>query len=76
MNANAEKIMLEALELPPGVRALIVEKLIESLDAAPTTELSPEWKAEIQKRCQEIDRGAVELRDVDDVFKQAAQSLP
>lgn len=76
MNSNIEKIVTEAMELPPEVRAFIAEKLIESLDSPASKELSPEWKAEIKKRCEEIDRGAAQLRDADSVLNRAMQSLP
>ena len=31
MNSTAEKVVWEALELPPALRAFVAEKLIESL---------------------------------------------
>ncbi len=68
MSMTAEKIVLEALGLSPQARAFVAERLIESLDATPATELSPAWREEIQKRCREVDEGAVELRDAADVY--------
>ncbi|MBZ0255529.1 addiction module protein [bacterium] len=76
MNANAEKIVTEAMELPPEVRAFIAEKLIESLDQPASKELSPEWKAEIKKRSDEIDQSLVQLRNADSVFNRIEKSLP
>ncbi len=75
MNADAEKIVLDALELPPAMRAFIAEKLIESLDVEPSKSLSPEWKATIRKRCEEIDQGLTQLRDAEAVFSKASKSL-
>jgi len=43
------------------------------MDAA--AELSPEWKEEIRRRCEDLDRGLVELRDAEDVFSKAFASL-
>lgn len=71
MNANVEKIMLEALQQPKAIRAMIVETLIDSLDEDQTFELSPEWQTEVEKRCQEIDQGFVELLDAETVLKNA-----
>lgn len=34
MKTTAEKILSEALDLPPEVRAFVAERLIESLNAA------------------------------------------
>ncbi len=75
MNPTAEKIVLEALELPAVLRAFVAERLLESLDADPDMALSPEWKEEIRKRCEEIDRGVVELRDAEAVFDKGYNAL-
>ena len=72
---KAERIVMEVLELPSTVRAFVAEKLIESLDAAPADSLSPEWKAEVQRRCREVDENLVALRDAASVFKTAFASL-
>ena len=75
MSVKAERIVAEALSLPGPVRAYVAEKLIESLDAAPGDELSPAWKEEIRRRCAEIDRGAVQLREAEAVFADAFAKL-
>ena len=72
---KAEQIVMEVLELPSTVRAFVAEKLIESLDVAPADSLSPEWKAEVQRRCREVDENLVALRDAESVFKTAFASL-
>ncbi len=75
MDTNVEKVVAEALGLPVEARAFVAEKLIESLDAEPGTELSPVWKAEVRKRCREMDEGLVELRDAGAVFARAYAAL-
>lgn len=75
MSTTVEKIVSEALSLPPQARAFVAEKLIESLDAEPEGVLSPAWGAEVRKRCREVDEGLVELRDADDVFAKAYSAL-
>jgi len=75
MALAVDKIVSEALGLPPAVRALLAEKLIESLDAAADTELSPEWREEVRRRCGEINKGTAQLHDVDDVFSRAYAEL-
>jgi putative addiction module component (TIGR02574 family) len=75
MTVAAEKILSEALRLPPEVRAFVAERLLESLDAAPGPELSPAWRAEIRRRLEELDAGTTELRDASDVFERAYRSL-
>lgn len=75
MSPNTEKIIYAALQLPPDIRALIAEKLLESLDYEEPFELSQEWKAEIERRCQEIDNGTVQLIPGDQVLKEAMTRL-
>jgi len=72
---TVEKIVSEALELPPVARAFVAEKLIESLDVAGAGELSPKWKDEVRRRCNELDQATVELRDVEAVFARAFSTL-
>ena len=67
MKTNAKKILEEAMQLEPGTRALIAETLLESLDFEEDFEISQAWRDEIQRRCEQIDRGEVELIDSDTV---------
>ena len=75
MSTTAEQIVSAALALPPQARAFVAERLIESLDTAPGGELSPAWRTEIQRRCREVDEGAVELADAAEVFARAYAAL-
>jgi len=75
MNMTAERLVSEALEMPIPIRAFVAERIIESLDMDSKVELSPAWKAEIEKRCKEIDDGTVTLLDADEVFKKAYARL-
>ena len=75
MSPKAESIMKEALELPREARALIAERLLESIDFEEPFELSDEWKTEIARRCREIDDGTAELIPADKVFKEAKKRL-
>ena len=68
MKADAKKILEEAMHLEPSTRALIAETLLESLDFEEDFEISPAWQDEIQRRCEQIDRGEVELIDSDTVM--------
>ena len=63
MAVTVDRIVSEALGLPPAVRALLAEKLIESLDATAGSELSPEWREEIRRRSSEISQGTAELSE-------------
>jgi len=75
MSTTAEKIVAEALSLPPHARAFVAERLIESLDAIPGSELSVAWREEVRRRCREVDQGAVDLRGATEVFAKAYAAL-
>ncbi len=75
MAASTHKIVNDALLLPPSARAYVAEKLIESLDVIEGSKISPEWKAEIKKRCKEIDKGTIKLKTAEEVFRKAYKAL-
>jgi putative addiction module component (TIGR02574 family) len=75
MGLPAEKIIAEALGLPRSVRALVAERLIESLDFEEPLEITEEWREELRRRCKEIDEGTAELLDADEVFARLYASL-
>ena len=75
MTSQTKKLLSDVLELPPPMRALIVEKLIESLDEDKNVKLSEVWKKEIDKRCQELDDCQVTLVDSEIVFQKAFQAI-
>ncbi len=68
MKTDAKKILAEAMQLEPTARAFIAEALLEGLDVEEDFEVSQTWRAEIQRRCDEIDRGNAELIDSDTVM--------
>lgn len=71
---SVKKIVSEALELPPSLRALVAEQLLESLDEDVSTELSPAWREEILRRCAEVDEGRAVLLDANEVMARAFAS--
>jgi putative addiction module component (TIGR02574 family) len=75
MGLPAEKIIAEALELPRNIRAIVAERLIESLDLEEPLGLSDEWREELLRRCKAIDDGTTELLDADKVFARLYASL-
>ena len=75
MKTDAKKILEEAIHLEPSTRALIAETLVESLDFEEDIEISPVWQDEIQRRCEQIDRGGVELMDSDTVMAELRKKL-
>ncbi|KAF0221586.1 MAG: addiction module [Geobacteraceae bacterium] len=75
MGLPAEKIIAEALQLPAPLRALVAERLIESLDLEESGEITPEWRDEIVRRCLEIDEEMVELIPAETVLARAYAAL-
>lgn len=59
MSASVEALEAEALNLSPGERARLVERLIATLDADP--EVEEAWAVEVERRQAEIENGAVSL---------------
>ena len=53
------KLLEEALKLPPEARAALAGSLIESLDEVVEEHAEAAWAAEISRRLQELDSGAV-----------------
>jgi putative addiction module component (TIGR02574 family) len=59
MSAKIEILEAEALQLSPGERARLIERLITSLDIDPAVEEA--WAAEVERRNAEVESGAVSL---------------
>jgi hypothetical protein len=75
MGLPAEKIIAEALQLPKTLRALVAERLIESLDLDESGEVTPEWREEIVRRCREIDEKTVDLIPAETALARAYAAL-
>lgn len=52
---DPKKILDEAMQLDPSVRAFVAETLLESLDLDLDFTVSPEWLEEIRRRCAKFD---------------------
>lgn len=59
MASDLELLEAEALQLSPGDRARLVERLIASLDTDPGIEEA--WASEVERRNAEIESGTVVL---------------
>lgn len=59
MSLTIESVESEALQLSAAERALLVERLIASLDADPEVEAA--WATEVERRHAEIESKAVNL---------------
>jgi putative addiction module component (TIGR02574 family) len=54
MDQNAERILEEAMKLPPEARAALAGSLLDSLDQALDETAESEWEAEITRRVREL----------------------
>ncbi len=70
MMTDIQRIIDEAMQLDASARAFLVETLLESLEVGTDFEVSAEWRAEIRRRCAEIDSGAVTLIPGDQALAQ------
>lgn len=71
MNTTIEVLLENIIALSPEKRSFLAEKILESLDAEPGTGMSEQWLDEINKRCEEIDNGSVEMKSAEEVFEAA-----
>ena len=60
MAASKDDILRNALTLPEQDRADLIGALIDSLDAEVEENVEEAWRAEIERRAQELDSGVVQ----------------
>ena len=75
MSLQTDKLVTDALRLPREERALLAEKLLESLDHDEPFDVSPEWREEIRRRSREMDEGKQSLVPGDKVFDDIRDAL-
>ena len=59
MNTRTQELYDNALQLPDGDRAELAAWLIESLDREVDDDVEAVWDAELRRRIDELDSGAV-----------------
>ena len=59
MSDKGQKLLEEALTLPPGERADLAATLIDSLDEREDDAVEEAWAGEIQQRMRDVESGAV-----------------
>lgn len=73
--ASVEQVMKEALALPSAARALLVEKLVESLEFDVDETLQTLWADEAKKRRDEVRSGAIEPISGEEALARVRQIL-
>ena len=61
MDMAHDKLLRDALRLPPAARAALAGSLLRSLDDHLDPDAEAAWEAEINKRIRELDDGSVQL---------------
>jgi putative addiction module component (TIGR02574 family) len=64
-----EEILRAALALSPGMRAMLADHLLTSLDGPDQKRIDALWAEEAERRIREIDEGKVETIDGEAVMK-------
>jgi putative addiction module component (TIGR02574 family) len=75
MTQTAEKLKEEVLRLPAGDRAELAYCLIRSLDED-DTDIQTAWEAELERRWQEMESGAVAGQAAENVFAELRKKYP
>lgn len=68
MTTNAQRILNDALQLPPTDRAELIQRLFESFDRDHDPVLDNQWADEAESRIDAYDQGKLPGSLVADVF--------
>ena len=72
---TVEQIAEEALALPSESRALLADKLVESLDIAALSRIDKAWLAKAKQRRDEVRSGKVQTIPGDEAFAKVRREL-
>jgi putative addiction module component (TIGR02574 family) len=75
MPMTIEELAEEALALPSEQRALLADRLVESLDAAEANRLDRLWASEAKRRRDEVRQGGVQTIPGDEALARVRRSL-
>jgi putative addiction module component (TIGR02574 family) len=75
MSLTVEQIAEEALALPSEARALLADRLVESLDPVEDTQLHQLWAAEAQRRLEEVRSGKVKTIPGDEALARIRRAV-
>ena len=63
-----ERVLAEALELPPIERAVVIERLFQSFDTGSDADREARWADEVESRFAAYDRGEIKATPAEEVF--------
>lgn len=74
MPMTVEQIAAVALALPSESRALLADKLVESLDTAALSQIDKAWLAEARRRRDEVRAGGIQTIPGDEALAQVRRA--
>lgn len=75
MTKAAEAVLADALRLTPEARAELAAELLASLDGPADSDAEAAWAAEIERRVDAIESGAVALEPWEDVKRRIEKNI-
>ncbi len=75
MSAMFDELSSKAMTLSPIERARLADLMVESLDAAPLTEVDEAWINLAQRRAEEIRAGTAKTYSAEEILSEARRSL-
>ncbi|OYY93742.1 MAG: addiction module component CHP02574 family protein [Hydrogenophilales bacterium 28-61-23] len=75
MTLTIEQIAEQALNLPSDARALLADRLVESLDPLEDETIRAVWMAEARRRLDEVRSGAVKTIPGEEALAQVRRNL-
>jgi hypothetical protein len=70
MSLSVEQVAEEALALPSEARALLADRLVESLDPAEDGYIHKLWLVEARRRCDDVRNGRVKTSSRSEALAQ------
>ena len=75
MQITVEQIIEGALSLPVEARALLADRLVESLDPAEESRIHSLWSAEAQRRLEDVRSGRVKTVPADEAIARVRRAV-
>jgi len=75
MIQSSEEITMQAMALPPDARALLADRLLNSLDSPGRREIDRLWADEAERRILQVKNGEIELLAGEEVFEEIRRSF-
>lgn len=73
MTATTERVLNDALALPPIERAELIQRLFQSFDISEDNHIDTAWTEEIESRIEAYDKGLLTASPAEDVLARINQ---